>query len=205
MRLGPAAILLLLGGTARADVEPPLRCPTNLLDIKTQLTDTKDGVDVTVLGGDARKILEIRKRTTQVVNAVRAGIADLADLQGCGYVIKNAKVTAQDVVFGARLSIRADKPADVKALQEANHKRQQEEAASMAKPHAIMLVDAKTTSEVWIDDIDSGYQTPTDPIYLPPGQHAVAVQPLPEGKRGVPTTVVIPQNEVRRLYFPPAK
>src|SRR4051812_36878851 len=99
---------LLVASPALADDQT--RCPNNVLDAKTLIADTKAGVDVTIVGTDAKRIAEIRQRAAHIVEIVRAGSADIPDLEGCQLVVKNAKVTAQDVESGTRMSIRAEKP-----------------------------------------------------------------------------------------------
>lgn len=196
----PALLGCLLAGTvASAQHGSFARCPSHVLDAKTQIARTTSGVDVVVVGGDARKVAEIRRRARSVVEAARAGTGELGDLEGCVVVVRNASVTAVDIELGTKISVRAAKTADVQELQSETEKRHQRDLAALARPHAVLLVDAKTNAEVWVDGIDSGYQTPTDGILLPPGRHEVAVHD--DFRPTAATVVEIGQNETRRLYF----
>lgn len=168
-------------------------CPTGVLDAKIELVDTKTGVDFVVTSDEAKGVAEIRLRARDVA-AAAAGKTKLE----CGELVPTAKVAVRDIEGGARIALSG---ADPKAVQTAAHAWLAREEAGLKAPHSRLLIDAKTMlSEVWIDGIDSGYQTPTDAIILPPGKHQVSVQ-SPSGDHSAAQPVNLAPNETRRLYF----
>jgi hypothetical protein len=168
------------------------------------VVDTNSGVDVTITTVDAKRVSEIRRRAGRIVEAARTGTPAIVHFDMCEVVVQKGTITTADVDGGAKISIRAEKPTDVHWLQAEAHKRHKQLLDVLAKPHATLLVDTKAPSEVWIDGVDTGYETPTDGIILPPGEHQVAVQDGSE-RLSAPMFVLLRRDDTRRLYVAPAK
>jgi hypothetical protein len=90
-----------------------VRCPTRVLETKTTIVDTHSGVDVTITTADAKRVPEIRRRAGRIVEATRTGAGAIVHLDLCEVVVQNGTATAEDVDGGAKISTRAEKPADV--------------------------------------------------------------------------------------------
>ena len=174
------------------------------MESTTRIVDTSSGVDITITNRDQSRVAEIRKRAGRIAEATSASAAGThRELdRWCQVVVENTKVTAQNVDGGVKLSVRALKSADLEWLRGETRKRDQRDSDGRAKPHGALLVDSPTAAEVWVDGVDSGYQTPTDAILLPPGKHEVAVQDG-AGSRGRPTTVVVVLGGTQRLLLRP--
>jgi hypothetical protein len=198
-----------LGSPAVADhaasaVGPGARCPTTVLDAKTSIVDTKSGVDITITAVELKRVEEIRRRAGRLVEATQLDTALLGDLDQGEVPVRYGTATVEDVDGGVKISLRAQTPVAVEVLKNETHQRHQHVLDALAKPHAILLVDTRSSSEVWIDGVDSGYRTPTDGIILPPGEHQVAVQDG-SGRRSAPMFVLLRRDDTRRLYVAPAK
>lgn len=209
MRFISASVLLgcvLAGSLAAADhparVEQ-LRCPTHVLETKTTMVDTTSGVDLTITTTEAKRVPEIRRRADRVVEAARTGTPAIAHLDLCEVVVQKGTITTGDIDGGVKISIRAQTPVAVEALQSEAHQRHQRRLDTLAKPHSMLLVDARSSSEVWVDGVDSGYQTPTDGIILGPGLHQVSLDG--PGQPSSSMSVLLRRDETRRLYIAPAK
>ncbi len=106
-----------------------LHCPSALDGAATQVTDTKDGVVVTVTGPEK----DIRARTKDLIEA--ASKADESAMghggngQGggsfgrCPVVVTDTKLSAADVPGGSKITVAAKAPAGVAALQKEAHAR----------------------------------------------------------------------------------
>lgn len=200
--------LVSLGSPAVADhaassIGPDARCPTTVLDAKATIIDTKSGVDITITAVDAKRVEEIRRRAGRLVEAMHMDSALLGDLDRCEVPVRYGTSTVADVDEGVRISLCAQAPVAVEELQTEAHQRHQRVLDALAKPHAVLLVDARSSSEVWIDGVDSGYRTPTDGIILGPGLHQVSLDG--PRQRGSLMSVLLRRDETRRLYIAPAK
>jgi hypothetical protein len=112
-------------------------CPTAVSGAKTEVTDTPEGVQLTVTGKDEA---EIRRRAKHLAE-VAAAEPEVVDHQGNGHgggglggclvVLKDTTITAEEVAGGAKLAVKANKPVDVPWLQKETRARQ-----AAAKPAA---------------------------------------------------------------------
>ena len=67
-------------------------------------------------------------------------------------------------------------------------------------PRGALLVDANAAAEVWLDGIDTGYTTPTLGMYVPVGEHVVAVR---AGDAQATARVKVAQGQTVRLLLSP--
>jgi hypothetical protein len=65
-----------------------------------------------------------------------------------------------------------------------------------------LIVDGNSAAEVWIDDINTGYTTPTLGIEVPAGPHTVDVRDG-AGRRSQPARVTVAQGATMRLLLAP--
>lgn len=107
-------------------------CPTAVSGAKTQITDNKDSVEITVTSSDAAKTEEIRKRAKHVVDSAKSeptSVVHNGEGHGgggvglCEVVLKDTTVTAEDVDGGSKLTVKPVKAVDVDWLKKETHAR----------------------------------------------------------------------------------
>jgi hypothetical protein len=107
-------------------------CPTAVAGAKTEINDTKDSVEITVTSSDAAKTDEIRKRAKHVVDAAKNDPESVVHngeghggggLGRCEVVLKDTKVSAQDVDGGSKITVTPNKPVDLEWLKKETHAR----------------------------------------------------------------------------------
>jgi hypothetical protein len=100
-------------------------CPTAVEGAKTEIAETKDGVEITVTSPNAAKTEEIRKRAKHVVDAAKndpSSVAHTGDGHGggglgrCEVVLKDTNVTSEDVEGGSKITVKPVKPVDLEWL-----------------------------------------------------------------------------------------
>jgi hypothetical protein len=69
------------------------------------------------------------------------------------------------------------------------------ELEAETQPRGTLAVDSSLSAEVWIDDVPSGYYTPTLAMRLPTGQHTVELKDVSGTRHGQLETVTIKQGE----------
>ncbi|HZS40339.1 MAG TPA: serine/threonine-protein kinase [Polyangia bacterium] len=70
------------------------------------------------------------------------------------------------------------------------------------EPRGTLIVDANGAGEVWIDELNTGYLTPTMGIQVPIGKHVVELRDG-NGGRGTPITVEVSRGQTVRAYLTP--
>jgi TusA-related sulfurtransferase len=114
-------------------------CPSAVTGATTKVTDTKDGVMVTVTGKGDDVVKDIRERAKKLVEASKydAGKPEHTGeghggggLGRCPVVLLDTTVEAKDVEGGSQLTVKADKKDGVAALQKESHDRAQVFAAA---------------------------------------------------------------------------
>jgi hypothetical protein len=107
-------------------------CPSAVPGAKTEIKDNKDSVEVLVTSSDAAKTDEIRKRAKHVVDAAKQEPDSVVHngeghggggLGRCEVVLKDTKVTTEDVDGGARIVVSPIKPVDIEWLKKETHAR----------------------------------------------------------------------------------
>ena len=116
-------------------------CPSALDGTSTRVTNSKDGVVVTVTGkGDVVKA--IRARTAELLAAAAKGDTGVGHTSGgqgggkfgrCPVVVKDTALTAKDIEGGSQISVAATKPTTALALQKESHLRAERLAPSSPK------------------------------------------------------------------------
>jgi TusA-related sulfurtransferase len=139
----PSATAPAPSATAAADAKGKMtHCPNAVTGAKTEIKDTKEGVEITVTSSDAAAVKEIRERAKHSVEASKADDAGKKHtgegtgggaLGRCPVVAKNTVVEASDVEGGSKISV---KPKDAK---EADWLRREtkERNAELAQPGAL--------------------------------------------------------------------
>jgi hypothetical protein len=101
-------------------------CPSAVAGATTKVTDTKDGVLVTVTAKDAEAVKDIRARAKHAVDASKldAGKPEHkgdghggGGLGRCPVVVQDAVLEAKDVEGGSAISIRPEKKEGLASLQ----------------------------------------------------------------------------------------
>lgn len=107
-------------------------CPTAVAGAKTEIKDNKDSVEITVTSGEAGKTDEIRKRAKHVVDAAKSDPESVVHngeghggggLGRCEVVLKDTKVTSEDVDGGSRIVVTPNRPVDIEWLKKETHAR----------------------------------------------------------------------------------
>ncbi len=70
------------------------------------------------------------------------------------------------------------------------------------EPRGTLIVDSNGAGEVWIDELNTGYLTPTMGIQVPVGKHVVELRDG-SGGRGPQVTVEVAQGQTVRTYLSP--
>jgi TusA-related sulfurtransferase len=140
---------LASGGSALARQAPEpgpnkmVHCPNVVEGAKTTIKNSKEGVVITVTAKDEAAVQEIRKRAAHLAEAAKkpgggqhTGEGDFGGSRGhCPVVMKDTTITVSEVKGGAKLTVKADKPDDVKTLQTAVKDRQAALAKSPPPAH----------------------------------------------------------------------
>lgn len=125
-------------------------CPTAVPGAKTEIQDTKDGVDITVTSKDAAKTEEIRKRAKHVTESAKAEPTSVVHngeghggggLGLCEVVLKDTTVTEQDVDGGAKITVKPVKAVDLEWLKKETRSRHMANAGG--KRHTSKSASAK--------------------------------------------------------------
>jgi hypothetical protein len=125
-------------------------CPTAVAGAKTDIQDTKDGVEITVTSKDATKTEEIRKRAKHVAESAKAqptSVVHNGEGHGgggvglCEVVLKDTTVTAQDVAGGAKIIVKPAKTVDLEWLKKETRSRHMANAGG--KKHGSKSASAK--------------------------------------------------------------
>ncbi len=66
------------------------------------------------------------------------------------------------------------------------------------KPRGALMVESAMPAEVWVDDVFTGYETPTLPVRIATGEHMVELHEA-SGKRSKPQKIVVQPGETVRL------
>jgi TusA-related sulfurtransferase len=129
---------------ASAGLQHMVNCPSAVPGASTTVADGPGGVIVTVTTKDEVAIKDIRERVTRLVSTSRMQTAWQAtggstqhDGRGhggggvgkCPVVMESTTVDAKDVEGGSRITVKADKPDKVAALQ----KETRDRTAALAK------------------------------------------------------------------------
>jgi hypothetical protein len=67
-------------------------------------------------------------------------------------------------------------------------------------PRGSLMVDADAPAEVWVDDQNTGFVTPTAGILVGVGVHRVELR-TPDGRRSAPARIVVRRGETLRLVL----
>ncbi len=107
-------------------------CPSAVLTSTTTVKDTKDGVQVDVVGKDDATTKDIRDRSKLLVEAAKSeteNVAHKGDGSGggglgrCPVVLADTKVEAKDIPGGESFLVKPSKPADLVALRKESRER----------------------------------------------------------------------------------
>jgi hypothetical protein len=107
-------------------------CPTAVAGSKTEIKDSKDGVEIVVTSSDAAKTEDIRKRAKHMVDSAKADpTAVLHNGEGhgggglglCEVVLKDTTVTAEDVDGGSKITVKPSKAVDLEWLKKETRSR----------------------------------------------------------------------------------
>jgi hypothetical protein len=107
-------------------------CPSAVPGAKTEIKDNKDSVEIVVTSSEAAKTDEIRKRAKHVVDAAKSDPDSVVHngeghggggLGRCEVVLKDTKVTSEEVDGGARIVVTPNKPVDIEWLKKETHAR----------------------------------------------------------------------------------
>ena len=108
-------------------------CPSAVQGAVTRVTNTKEGVVVTVTAKDARGEREVRRRAQiqEEVSAqpARGAIEHTGTGTGsgrygfCPGAMRNTRLEARDVPGGSQMTVRAAQASDVTKLQQRSHER----------------------------------------------------------------------------------
>jgi hypothetical protein len=107
-------------------------CPTAVPGAKTDIKDSKDGVEIVVTAADAAKTEDIRKRAKHMVDSAKAdptAVVHNGEGHGggglglCEVVLKDTTVTAEDVDGGSKITVKPTKAVDLEWLKKETHSR----------------------------------------------------------------------------------
>jgi hypothetical protein len=107
-------------------------CPTAVAGAKTEIKDSKDGVEIVVTSSDAAKTEDIRKRAKHMVDSAKAdptAVVHNGEGHGggglglCEVVLKDTTVTAEDVDGGSKISVKPSKAVDLEWLKKETRSR----------------------------------------------------------------------------------
>lgn len=107
-------------------------CPTAVAGAKTEIQDTKDGIEITVTSKDAAKTEEIRKRAKHVADSAKqepTSVVHNGEGHGggglglCEVVLKDTTVTAQDVDGGSKITVKPVRAVDLEWLKKETRTR----------------------------------------------------------------------------------
>jgi hypothetical protein len=107
-------------------------CPTAVPGAKTDIKDSKDGVEIIVTASDAAKTEDIRKRAKHMVDSAKAdptAVVHNGEGHGggglglCEVVLKDTTVTAEDVDGGSKISVKPTKAVDLEWLKKETRSR----------------------------------------------------------------------------------
>jgi hypothetical protein len=124
-------------------------CPSAVEGAKTEIADTKDGVEIKVTSTNAAKTEEIRKRAKHVADAAKADPASVAHngdghggggLGRCEVVLKDTTVTSEDIEGGSKVTVKPVKPVDLEWLKKETITRHM---ANGGKKPPVKKADAK--------------------------------------------------------------
>ena len=127
--LGPKAEQLNMRGNRQRQMA---HCPSTVMGATTRVRDIAGGVEVTVTAqrpGAEREIRErarFHARNEAHTGSEHTGRGTGSGLYGfCPGVIEGTRVSVEDVPEGARMSVRAARPADAPAIQRVTRERAQ--------------------------------------------------------------------------------
>lgn len=107
-------------------------CPSAVLNSTTTVKDTKDGVQVDIVGKDDATTKDIRDRSKLLVEAAKSeteNVAHKGDGSGggglgrCPVVLADTKVEAKDIPGGESFLVKPAKPADLVGLRKESRER----------------------------------------------------------------------------------
>jgi hypothetical protein len=107
-------------------------CPSAVTGATTTVKDSKDGVEVTILGKDDAAMKEIRDRSKGLLEAAKVDpktIAHKGDGSGgggygrCPVVLTDTTVESKEVPLGILFTVKPLKPADAAALRKETKER----------------------------------------------------------------------------------
>lgn len=138
----PSAAPAVSGTAAAADKGKMANCPNAVAGAKTEIKDTKDGIEITVTATDAAAVKEIRERAKHQVDASKADDASKKHtgegtgggaLGRCPVVAKNTIVQATDIEGGSKIEVKPKDPKETDWLR----REAKERNAELAQPGAI--------------------------------------------------------------------
>jgi hypothetical protein len=127
-------------------------CPTAVGGVKTEIVDRKDAVELVVTSSDAVKTVEIRKRAKHVVDAAKNDPESVVHngeghggggLGRCEVVLKDTKVTSEEVEGGARIVVTPNKPVDLEWLKKETRARHIANSGGAKTPKATKSASSR--------------------------------------------------------------
>jgi hypothetical protein len=119
------------GGSGKME-QKMANCPSAVKGATTTVAETAEAVEVTVVGADDAATKEIRARATKLVEAAKAPDAEVKhDSKGtggggigfCPVVLADTTVTSAEVDKGVKLTVKPNKPENLKPLIEESKRR----------------------------------------------------------------------------------
>lgn len=107
-------------------------CPTTVPGTKTDIKETKDGVEIMVTAKDATKTDEIRRRAKHIVDVAKEDPTTVehngaghggGGLGLCEIVLKDTTVTSENIDGGTKITVKPTKPVDFEWLKKETHAR----------------------------------------------------------------------------------
>ncbi|MDB4966989.1 MAG: hypothetical protein JWN44_2678 [Myxococcales bacterium] len=138
--LGVAALGLMVGTPAAWAKEAAAtvggghmqHCPSSVAGAKTEIKDSKDGIEITVTSTDAAKTEDIRKRAKHMVDSAKSdptAVVHNGEGHGggglglCEVVLKDTTVTSEDVDGGSKITVKPTKAVDLEWLKKETRSR----------------------------------------------------------------------------------